>query len=510
MTRLLLSALLLVALLAPGYSTRADITVTGTDGPVRIPEADRNGVRYLNLSLFAKAHDDEIVWLEVGARAGLRHDKDEYRFLLRSQQCLLNDSIHDLGAAVFLRKGQLWAPAQPFLDLWDRGHSTRPTGKSVTPNSPRPVINRDYDVSDLIISRRANGLLIELYLTAKVSYDIFLSEGNWMNISMPNAKVFGPQIESRFDARFFTKVRTHQVGSTGQVSLQFRSKIETWYHKYLDDPRRIQIIVVDTGAALTAIPATQSNAEAESTGIRNSHKGTSADQVDVVVVDAGHGGQDNGAIGPSGTREKDITLQIAKQLQAQLTASGKIKVVMTRETDATVSLAERARIANSAGADLFVSVHCNANPKRTPRGWNIFFLAPARNDSARSVAQFENSYFVREMGLTEQSEQHPDGADPIASILNEMIMTEFQAESQEFALAIDAKFRSALEIPARGVDQAGFFVLNKIFMPSVLVETAFISNKTEEKLLRSIPFQNTIAKSIASAILEFQAKYNQQ
>ncbi len=88
-----------------------------------------------------------------------------------------------------------------------------------------------------------------------------------------------------------------------------------------------------------------------------------------------------------------------------------------------------------------------------------------------------------------------------------MILTEFQAESQEFALLLDSEFRDALKIPARGVDQAGFFVLNKIFMPSVLVETAFISNKNEEKLLKTRPFQQSIAKSNTEAVLAFQEKY---
>ena len=492
-----------MAFLVSPKTIRADITVAGTDGPVKIREIERDGIRLLDLSTFAKAQGERIDWLDVGSRVTFKSELNDFRFLIGASTCLLNDTIHQLGGAVVLIKGKLFVPTTTFMRLWERGERSAKTEKAVAPNSPKPVVNKNYDVSDLILSRRANGLLIELMLTAKTSYDIFLSEGNWMNISMPNAKVFSSQIESRFDARFFHKIRTHQVGNTGQVSLQFRNKIENWYHKYLDEPKRIQIIIVDTAAAMAALPVTATDTPIKPTTI----KGTSADKIDKIVVDAGHGGRDNGAIGAGGTREKDITLQIARELEAQLKATGKFSVLMTRDKDETVSLEERARIANSAGADLFISIHCNANPKRAPRGWNVFFLAPAKNDSARSVEQFENSFFVREMGLSSDTKKEDETLDPIASILNEMILTEFQAESQEFALLLDSEFRDALKIPARGVDQAGFFVLNKIFMPSVLVETAFISNKTEEKLLKTKPFQQSVASAITQAVLAFQEKY---
>jgi N-acetylmuramoyl-L-alanine amidase len=97
--------------------------------------------------------------------------------------------------------------------------------------------------------------------------------------------------------------------------------------------------------------------------------------------------------------------------------------------------------------------------------------------------------------------------DPILTILNEMIMTEFQAESHDFAMMVDREFRQHLSIPARGVDQAGFFVLNMIFAPSVLVESGFISNKSEEKLLKKDDYQRDVAKAVYNAIKRFKAKY---
>jgi N-acetylmuramoyl-L-alanine amidase len=158
-------------------------------------------------------------------------------------------------------------------------------------------------------------------------------------------------------------------------------------------------------------------------------------------------------------------------------------------------------------------LHVNASPKRSPRGWNVFYLAPARNDSARAVAQFENSFFLRELSSGEFPEdarqpEDPFG-DPILGILNEMLLTEFLAESHDFALMVDREFRRHLKIPARGVDMAGFFVLNKIYSPSVLVEAGFISNKTEERILRDDDYQEAVAKAVYNAIKRFKAKYEE-
>ena len=126
------------------------------------------------------------------------------------------------------------------------------------------------------------------------------------------------------------------------------------------------------------------------------------------------------------------------------------------------------------------------------------------------MEQLENSFFLREHSLIESTEDGGDTTpdyDPVVSILNEMIMTEFQVESHDFAMMVDRELRRRLKTPARGVDQAGFFVLNKVFTPSVLIEAAFISNKTEEKLLKDKKYQKAVAKGIYSAIKRFKAKY---
>jgi len=289
------------------------------------------------------------------------------------------------------------------------------------------------------------------------------------------------------------------VENTGQVSIRLKRNIEKWNHKLVYDPPRIQISIADVNFQFdTAANGTMIGPD---------------DKIDVIVIDPGHGGRDYGAIGPRGTREKNIVLGIARELAKLIRKDKQFKVIMTRDRDKTVSLEERARIANDAGADLFISIHVNASPKRHVRGWNVFFLAPARNDSARAVEQLENSYFLRELSTLEPHANYVDTEpdyNPVISILNEMIMTEFQAESHDFAMMVDREFRRYLKTPARGIDQAGFFVLNKVFTPSVMIEAAFISNKTEEKMLKDSKYQQGVAKGIYNAIKRFKAKYESQ
>ncbi|RME23161.1 MAG: N-acetylmuramoyl-L-alanine amidase, partial [Candidatus Zixiibacteriota bacterium] len=285
------------------------------------------------------------------------------------------------------------------------------------------------------------------------------------------------------------------VDNTGQISIRLKRPLKKWSHKLVLNPPRIQISIADPGFKLAA------NDTAQVIGPDK--------KIDVIVIDPGHGGDDYGAIGPRGTREKDVVLRIAKELARIIRKDKQFKVIMTRDRDKTVSLEQRAAIANKAGADLFISIHANASPKHRVRGWNVFFLAPAKNDSARAVAQLENSYFLRESANAFEAHMgsHEEDRDPVLNILNEMIMTEFQSESHDFAMMVDKELRRNLKIPARGVDQAGFYVLNKVFTPSVLIETAFISNRTEEKLLKSKKYQHKVAEAIYRAIKRFKAKY---
>lgn len=468
-----------------------DVKVSIAGGFEKIKSFSEHDIDYVSLSELANTLGGTVNWEIIGHTVSYTDTGFRFEFLIGSPWLSLNDTTHNITYEAVYRDGQLFVPAATFLPLLDRVTPQKISwsGKEETVR----VDSDDFNVTDLSIEAKANGLLIDIYLTEPLAYEVFLSEGDWVNISMRNATINRYRVLSRLDSRYLYDLKVHQVeNNTGQISMRLKRKIVDWSHRIESNPNRIEIAIKDPGFEM--------DSGAAATGIGPDNK------IDVVAIDAGHGGDDYGAIGQDGAREKDVTLSIAKRLATLIRKEKQFKVVMTRDRDKTVTLEERARIANDAGADMFISIHANASPRKQVRGWNVFFLAPALNDSARAVAQLENGFFLRE-AYTGGNPEDSASLNPVASILSDMLMTEFHAESNELAQLVDREFRRQLDTPGRGIDQAGFFVLNKVFTPSVLIETAFISNPQEEKLLKDKDYQEKVASSLYEAIKRFKAKY---
>ncbi len=232
----------------------------------------------------------------------------------------------------------------------------------------------------------------------------------------------------------------------------------------------------------------------------------------LVVVDAGHGGPDNGMTGPIGRGprivEKTVTLAVASQLAAALRARG-YEVLMTRTTDTLIALSDRGRIANAAHADLFVSVHVNAaNPTwRDPaasRGFETYFLAEAKTEDARRVERMENEAVKFETGV------HAPKGDPMSFIINDMAQNEHLRESSELAATIQRMVGTVHPAPDRGVQQANFAVLRNSFMPAVLVEIGFGTNPSDAVILASPLWQARIAGAIADATTSYVKRYERR
>ncbi len=220
----------------------------------------------------------------------------------------------------------------------------------------------------------------------------------------------------------------------------------------------------------------------------------------IIVLDAGHGGHDPGAVGPHGTKEKDINLAIVLYLEKIFNKDPNYKVVLTRNDDTFIPLVERANIANKNKADLFVSVHCNANLKRTASGFEIYFLSEKASDTeAISTETLENSVIALE-------DKSDDKKTVLQNMLWSMVVNEYINESSELSSFIIAEASGRLKIPNRGIKQANFYVLRGTQMPSVLVETAYISNYTEESKLNTSSFQKSAADSIYEGIKKYYAR----
>lgn len=225
-----------------------------------------------------------------------------------------------------------------------------------------------------------------------------------------------------------------------------------------------------------------------------------------VVVDPGHGGKDPGAVGPTGLKEKDVNLEISLRLKAILEDMG-LLVVMTRDDDTFIPLSGRTALANREAADIFISIHCNAAPwkkraRKTMRGSETYFLSLAKTDDARAAAALENAAIQ-----FEQPDAKTKNLDEVQFILWDMVQNQYLTESADLAEYVQEALGSSLPFPSRGVNQAGFYVLNGAYMPAILVESAFISHKDEEKLLKRSDTKRKIAQAVAKGLANFARRH---
>lgn len=221
----------------------------------------------------------------------------------------------------------------------------------------------------------------------------------------------------------------------------------------------------------------------------------------VVVLDAGHGGKDPGKVGYKKSTEKVIALKIVLQVGELLEKQPNIKVVYTRKTDVFVTLKKRGAIANKADADLFVSVHCNAHHTQA-YGSETFVLGIHANRQNFEVAKAENSVIL----LEDNHEENYKGFDPNSpeSVIGLTLMQEeYLDQSIQLASIIQKGFATTLKRKNRGVKQAGFVVLHQTYMPSILIETGFLTNKIEGIYLNSKVGQQKFAKNISKNILKY-------
>jgi len=226
----------------------------------------------------------------------------------------------------------------------------------------------------------------------------------------------------------------------------------------------------------------------------------------VVVLDAGHGGHDSGNLG-NGHKESAIALNIALQVGKDLEKNKDIKVIYTRKKDVFVTLRGRAKVANDADADLFVSIHCNAHHSQAS-GTETFVLGVANTKRNMEIAKKENEVIFLEADY----EKHYEGFDPNSPeslITLSFLQEEYTENSIKLARMVEDNFEKGLKRKSRGLKQASLWVLHNTYMPSVLIEVGFLTNKAEGKFLNTKAGQTKMASSIKKAIFGYKAYIEQ-
>ena len=298
---------------------------------------------------------------------------------------------------------------------------------------------------------------------------------------------------------------TRENRSVFAVSL--KSPVDIQKHFVLDNPFRVVFDLVKS-----ANPTPKKETISEGTGKFGEEEKketpsvadrpqTKSRPIDTICVDPGHGGEDLGAMGKSKLAEKDITLAVSQKLRKLVQSKLGLRVIMTREKDAEVSLNTRASIANNQQAQMFVSIHVNSSFRKSAFGSETYFVSlNATDQEALELARKENQS-KENIGESIQN-------DELKMILWNMAQTEYVRESSRLAESVQYELNELLGTRNRGVKQAPFRVLMRAAMPAVLVEVAFISNSGEEKKLLDENFQDRVASAIFNGLSKFISYYN--
>ena len=230
---------------------------------------------------------------------------------------------------------------------------------------------------------------------------------------------------------------------------------------------------------------------------------TQAQGLKKVIIDAGHGGKDPGAIGATGVKEKNIVLSIAKLAGSYIEKNyPDVEVIYTRSTDVFLELHERSTIANKNNADLFISIHANSAASPDAHGTETYVLGLHKTEANLDVAKRENSVIELEDNFDQHYSFNPNS--PEGHIMMSMAQNAYLDQSIFLASQVQDQFESRVQRHNRGVRQAGFYVLYKTTMPSILIELGFLSNPEEEKFLNSIAGQEYMASAIYRAVKDYK------
>jgi N-acetylmuramoyl-L-alanine amidase len=350
-----------------------------------------------------------------------------------------------------------------------------------------------YNVTRITFSSSAQRTTATIDLTEQLVYHVDTSAQGLLRI-----KLYGGRIDLRaFTVRqargFVAGVRAEQTERDAYVTIDLARGVRRVRVDRIDDPPRLDV-VLETGDTPSETAPGYVEIVEDGAGERRTL------DVRKICIDAGHGGRDFGKESANGLREKDVNLAIALAVRDRIQQDLGVEVVMTRSDDSTLGLVERSEIANTSGADLFISIHCNAWFSEQTGGFESYFLSPALSESERALARYEN-----QAGGAAQAQTQAVG--DVDFILWDLVQNAYIAESSTFAEYIQKEMTDRLGIKSRGVKQANFVVLQGAKMPAVLIETAFLSNPEEEALLANPDFQDRVAEGLIQAIRRLQERY---
>jgi len=351
------------------------------------------------------------------------------------------------------------------------------------------VSNTGLDITGISLEEKANGTLVRVESRKRIpAYSSSFKDGI-LTIIFRKVNADVNNIERSGGQGLIRKIEAENLKSDTELKFYLRSEYTS--NEVMNDNSGNDILI-----------ALHNKIFDKSIGL---NKEKAKWDFNVIVIDAGHGGKDSGTIGVGGIEEKNINLAIALKLGQTIQKNMKdVKVVFTRKTDKFIELYRRGQIANENGGKLFISIHCNATPHKPSgsNGFEVYLLRPGRTKEAISIAERENSVIKYEDNPARYKKLTDENF-----ILVSMAQAAYMRYSEQFADLLDKEMAKKVSEEPRGVKQAGFYVLVGASMPSVLIETGFLSNPKDARYLNSKSGQAQIAEGIFDAIKKFRDVY---
>jgi N-acetylmuramoyl-L-alanine amidase len=490
---------LLLVTIGPLAGYGENIRVIYTDGrdPEWIPVWTVDETPYLSINDVGRIFGATKQWHSETRQMVVRYGEAQATLTVESPVVLLGDEAVQLPRPIRLRTGVVQAP----LDLVTRvlPLQGRRTTRWDPDNHTLRVGDAQTNIGSAHYKKIPRGLRATLTLTEPLPYRLDPEAVGGFKLTLEGAQGDPERLSRNFRAGPVKRISAAE--SEGGMDFLFvptTSGLQARVVTRRDPDRVVMDITVPEGLPLPEPPLKERWSLAPDEVLGRDRDGW---RLDLVVIDPGHGGVDGGAVGPSGLEEKDIVLDVARRLEELLEERMKIEAVLTRDTDEFVPLRSRTEMANALDADLFVSIHCNASRSLSVRGCEVYFQSLEMDEEEQLVAEFENAV----LALEEETEISSEGDLPF--ILWDLAQSAFMEESSNLAGDVHESFGQFLKIPNRGVKQANFVVLGGAHMPSILVEGAFLSNETEEALLGTEAFRQSLAEGIFAGIRQYSERY---
>lgn len=488
----------------------------------RVSYLSRRGTEFVSAKELALTLSGNYFYNEDAAKLELKFDNYKVKFTGRNQFVIIinraDDSyqIYQIPISTLLVQGDVLIPIKYCIDyinlaygkelvysgkdrhisVTKKNYDTASFLKSddaskKTPEIPVKKTDSKFDIYGIDIDEKSNGTLIRVNTSRVITRYSSSIQNGVLYLFLPEISI-DPSIFTRIKpSGLIKKIESKKLKGSLQIEFALKEGYST-SEAFLDNDNKDILITVHNKLLERSEPNLISSKDKWN--------------FDVIVIDAGHGGKDVGAIGTKGVREKDVNLGIALKLGNLIKKNlNDVKVVYTRDDDTFVELFKRGKIANENSGKLFISIHANSlkNKPSITKGFEVYLLRPGKTQKAIEIAEFENSVI--------EYEDNPGKYQKLTDenfILVSMAHSSYMRYSEKFSDILNKKWTRHTKIPSRGIKQAGFYVLVGASMPGVLIETGFLSNPEDEAYLKSSKGQQEIAEAIYNSIKEYKDYYD--